>query len=147
MKKKQNPVGIRIRKLREDRGIRQYNIAIELDISQSTYSKLEKDDRRLSAERLVKIAKVLKLPVAVFFGEKESGCAHAFESNHLQSFCRHGEESLTSLKEEVGYLKNEIHFLKEDLNFLKIIVKKQAQINPDDFLKANNTDDKKRKAK
>ena len=52
-----NTVGTIIRKHREDRGITQDYIANEMGITQSTYGRLEKSDKRLSVDRLIEIAK------------------------------------------------------------------------------------------
>ena len=65
-----NQVGIRIRKLREARGLSQEQLAQELGLQQSSYGRLEKNDERLTVPKLLIIAEVLKVPVAVLFGEK-----------------------------------------------------------------------------
>jgi DNA-binding XRE family transcriptional regulator len=47
-----NTVGTRIRKIREEHGIKQEVIATEMGITQSSYGRLEKDDNRLTANKL-----------------------------------------------------------------------------------------------
>lgn len=49
-------VGSRIRKKREEKGISQEVMAMGLELTQSSYGRLEKDDRRLTVPKLLKIA-------------------------------------------------------------------------------------------
>ena len=45
-----NKAGIRIRKLREERGLTQENMSTALGLTQSSYGRLEMDDSRLNVE-------------------------------------------------------------------------------------------------
>jgi len=53
----------KIRYLREQKKLRDEDMADRLGISQSTYSRLEKGDIKMDVERLRKIAEVLEVPV------------------------------------------------------------------------------------
>lgn len=55
-----------IKRIRKQKGYSHQNMAHELDISQVGYSKLEKNDTRLSVERLYKIAEILETKVGDF---------------------------------------------------------------------------------
>ena len=50
----------KLRKLRQEKGLSQENIACELGISQKAYSKIENGKTSLSHEKLLKISKILK---------------------------------------------------------------------------------------
>jgi transcriptional regulator with XRE-family HTH domain len=65
-----NSIGNKIRILREERGLSQENMASALDITQSNYARLEKDDNRISVPRLIIIAKTLETTVTELVGEK-----------------------------------------------------------------------------
>lgn len=65
-----NTVGSRIRKLREGKGITQEAMSMDLELTQSNYGRLEKDDQRLNVPKLQKIAEVLNVSVSFLFGEK-----------------------------------------------------------------------------
>lgn len=52
-----------IKKVRKDKGISHEYIAHQLNISQAAYSKLEKNDTKLTVERLYKIAQVLEVSI------------------------------------------------------------------------------------
>lgn len=56
-------LGTKIRKLRELRNLKQEHMADVLGISQSSYSKIEKDETEVGHERLEQIAKALDLSV------------------------------------------------------------------------------------
>ena len=62
----------RIRRTRELRGIPSTEIARQIEVSRPYYSLLETGKRRLSAEHVWKIAKVLDVSVAELYGETES---------------------------------------------------------------------------
>ena len=49
-----NIVGSRIKRIREEKGIKQEYMAYELDISQSSYGRLEKQDSRLTVPKIQK---------------------------------------------------------------------------------------------
>ena len=104
-----NTVGTKIRKLREERGITQEYIANELSVTQSSYGRLEKDDRRLNVLKLLKIAEVLNVSVSILFGEKASNIIHENKGDNAQAqigtFIKQDKEYIDSLKAEIDFLK------------------------------------------
>ena len=52
-----------IRRLRLDRELSQENVAFNLQISQSSYAKLESGQSKLSIDRLYQLADYFKVPV------------------------------------------------------------------------------------
>ncbi|WP_340076153.1 helix-turn-helix transcriptional regulator [Leptobacterium sp. I13] len=52
-----------IRNVRKVRGYSQEYLAFRLNISQAAYTKLERNETKLSVERLLKIAEVLETPL------------------------------------------------------------------------------------
>lgn len=60
-------VHLKIRYLREQRHLRDEDMAVRLCMSQSAYSRLEKGETKLDVERLLKIAELLEVPVAELF--------------------------------------------------------------------------------
>ena len=103
-----NAVGIRIRKIREERGIKQEYIANEMGITQSSYGRIEKDDNRLTANKLIKIAEILNVSVSVLFGEKATNVIHENKGDNAQAqigtFVQN-KEHIESLKEEINFLR------------------------------------------
>ena len=65
-----NTVGLKIKKLRELRNYTQTYMAIELDITQQGYSKIEKEGR-LTVDQLDKIAKILQVESAYILNFNE----------------------------------------------------------------------------
>ncbi len=74
-----NTVGQKIKKLRELRNYTQTYMAIELDITQQGYSKIEKEGR-LSVDQLDKIAAILKVESAYILNFNEEHLLR--DSNH-----------------------------------------------------------------
>lgn len=112
-----NVIGQRIKKLREEKGITQDAMAVQLDVTQSNYGRLEKDDRRLNVVKLLKIARILDVNIMYMFnGMAESGNEQPKESGLTQT----NKEVYEILVES---LRAEIQHLKEEVNFLRVIVR------------------------
>lgn len=60
-------IGVKIRKIREERNIKQEEIARFLKITQSAYSKLETEASRITPELILSIASYTKTPIHEFF--------------------------------------------------------------------------------
>jgi transcriptional regulator with XRE-family HTH domain len=105
-----NTIGNKIRLLREEKGFSQENLASALDITQSNYARLEKDDNRISVPRLIIIARTLETTVAELVGEKLHNIVNQ-NNNHeantyLQSTFHSDKDHIQTLKNEIEYLKN-----------------------------------------
>ncbi|MDR1544026.1 MAG: helix-turn-helix domain-containing protein [Prevotellaceae bacterium] len=104
-----NNVGLKIRKLREERGISQEFIADKLEISQSSYGRLEKSDSRLTVPRLLEISEVLNVSVSVLFGEKATQIINENKGDNAQAnigtLIQQDKEYIASLKEEIAFLR------------------------------------------
>ncbi|WP_407484975.1 helix-turn-helix domain-containing protein [Elizabethkingia miricola] len=93
-----NIVGSRIKRIREEKGIKQEYMAYELDISQSNYGRLEKQDSRLTVPKIQKIARVLGVSVALLFGEENTNVVN-------EGYNASNERHIESLKEEIDFLR------------------------------------------
>ena len=104
-----NTIGTKIRKIREERGIKQEFIADEMGITQSSYGRLEKDDNRLTAIKLIKISEILNVSVSTLFGEKATNVIHENKGDNAQAsigtFVQQDKEHIESLKEEIKFLR------------------------------------------
>jgi transcriptional regulator with XRE-family HTH domain len=104
-----NTVGNKIRLLREERGLSQENMAASLDMTQSNYARLEKDDNRISVSRLIVIAKTLETTVTELVGEKPNTVVNQNTQRdafaYFQSTFQSDKEHIQTLKDEIEYLK------------------------------------------
>ena len=110
-----NTVGQKIKKLRELRNYTQSFMAIELDITQQGYSKIEKEGR-LTVDQLDKIAKVLSVESAYIlnFNEEqllrnvnhsaENGFNHVTQNNQTHTDPKFYAEMIMLLRKEVDCL-------------------------------------------
>lgn len=106
-----NNIGNAIRKIREEKGITQEYMALELHISQSNYGRLEKNDSRLNVPKLLKIAEVLEVNITYLFGEKGTNSIHHNIGDNAQAHIG----TIFSDKEHIQSLKEEITFLRQQL--------------------------------
>lgn len=58
-----------IKKIRQQKGYSHEYLALELNISQAAYSKLEKSETKLTIDRLYKIAEILEAPIVELLDE------------------------------------------------------------------------------
>src|SRR5690606_12786810 len=107
-----NNVGNKIRKTREERGLTQDFMAMELEVSQSNYGRLEKDDNRLTVPKLLKIAEVLEVNVSYLFGEKDANLNQHNNGDNAQASIG----TIYSDKDHIQSLKEDILFLRERLS-------------------------------
>lgn len=111
-----NIIGQRIKKLREEKGITQETMAHQLDVTQSNYGRLEKDDRRLNVVKLLKIVRILNVNISYLFNEVISEITD--EEN--PSFNNANKEVYDILVES---LRAEIQHLKDEITFLRVMVR------------------------
>jgi transcriptional regulator with XRE-family HTH domain len=118
-----NKVAYRIRKLRESKDYSQENMAGELGISTSAYSKIERGVTDTSVGRLDAIAKILEVDVIYFFQEQASIISKVEESHKPIGYASKGEvEELTSI---INKMQREIASLKASLQ--TPVIKKKAK--------------------
>lgn len=106
-----NIIGQRIKKLREAKGITQETMALQLDVTQSNYGRLEKDDRRLNVVKLLKIVRILDVNITYLFNEvmqSQDGASEAFNQANKEVY----DILVESLRAEIQHLKEEISFLR-----------------------------------
>lgn len=110
-----NVIGQKIKRLREEKGITQEAMAAQLDVTQSNYGRLEKDDRRLNVVKLLKIVRILDTNISYIFNETENS-----DSTNSSAISNSNKEVYDILIES---LRSEIQHLKEEIDFLRVIVK------------------------
>lgn len=71
----------RIKEIRKLKGYSHEYIAHELDISQVAYSKLEKNETKLTVERLYKLAEIMEAPITDFLDVKPNNVFHQNNNN------------------------------------------------------------------
>lgn len=107
-----NNIAYRIRKLRERKDYSQQNMADELGISHSAYSKIERGITDPSIGRMQQIAEILEVEVTYFFQDQSEGSKFE-DPNKSYGFATKSDiEELTSIinkiKQEIASLKNSL---------------------------------------
>lgn len=119
-----NTIGARIRKFREDKGITQETLANALEITQSNYGRLEKDDKRLTVPKIIKIAEVLSISIAQIFNENTNKIIHQRHNEspytyNVENFYQDNKTAFEKLNNalsgHIKHLENEVLFLRKQL--------------------------------
>ncbi len=71
----------RIKSIRKQRGFSHEYVAHELNISQAAYSKLEKNETKLTVERLFQLSEILEAPVNEILNAKANNVFHQNNNN------------------------------------------------------------------
>src|SRR5690606_18352355 len=113
-----------IKKIRETKGISQEYMAMELGISQSTYTKVERGEVNLYVDRLLKIAKVLDVGLSKIFDEDASNVfnVNSYDSSsntNLQVVENLYNDNKDVLNKLQNVLEEENKHLKEEVAFLR----------------------------
>ena len=116
----------RIKKIRKEKGISHEAMAFDLGISQVAYSKIEKNETKLTLERLYKIADNLESKISDILGfETQKIYQHAFKDNsqnyqEIQNLHVENKEVYEKLihskDEQIKLLKDQITFYKSRIN-------------------------------
>jgi len=114
-------VGNRIRKLRESKDLSQQNMAHELDIEVSTYSKIERGITDPSIGRLKQIADILNVSVTDLIQENTANLKLNDRNESLGSASKKEIEQLTT---NIDSIKVELQSLRNEMNTLRNAVKK-----------------------
>ncbi|MCL1867859.1 MAG: helix-turn-helix transcriptional regulator [Paludibacter sp.] len=119
----------KIRDVRKERGLSLENMADELQISHTAYRKIETNQCKLSVERLVQIAAILKTSASELLDEKASHVYHQTNNDNAtfighQEFENYYQENKELTQNFMESLQNEIAHLKTEIEFLRSIVKK-----------------------
>lgn len=106
----QKIVGQRIRRVRQSLELSQENVAEDLGMTKGAFSKIERGLTNLPLTRLIEIARVLKVEVAVFF-ETSKLSGKVEDSSNKYGFATKGDieelvHMIKQLAHEVEQLKN-----------------------------------------
>ena len=116
-------LGYRIRKLRENKDYSQENMAVELGMSISAYSKIERGITDPSIGRIGQIAKILEVSISEFFQEETMRLNKAEDINSPYGFAT--KSDIHELLNMINSIKQEIARLKASADITKIKKKKK----------------------
>lgn len=115
----------RIKEIRKAKGISHEAMAFDLGISQVAYSKIEKNETKLTLERLYKIAEILDSKISDILGlethkvyqqEFKDNSQNYQEIQHLHQENKEVYERLIQAKDEqIELLKEQIIFYKSQI--------------------------------
>lgn len=86
-------------------------LAACLELTQSSYGRLEKDDNRLTIPKLLKIAEILEVKIGQLVGEVSEKSIHQTSNQtanayNTESVIYADPDHINSLKEEILFLRN-----------------------------------------
>jgi len=118
------PLGRRIRKLRELFDYSQESVAVELGMSISGYSRIERDEVKITLDKLMIICKVLNVTMQDLIHPNENHVlANWSLSSNLSKRFENSTEDFEKLEE---VYKAQVQTLKEEVSYLRDLLSKIA---------------------
>lgn len=113
-------LGNKIRLMRELRGLKQDDIAVELEMTQNGYGKIERDETDVSYSRLESICKILGISTTDLINldqnKLEMSITNSQNQNvYTQAYLIQNQEGKELYEKRIADLQNEITFLREML--------------------------------
>ena len=117
----------RIREFRKKKGLTQIEIADKICLSQSAYAKIENGHTALDINRLVKIAKLLEVPISDFLPRVKEDCyqsklmneSQQLKMNHFyvdgRVLLKVKDKLIKSKNSRIKHLEEEVKFLRKQL--------------------------------
>lgn len=118
----------KLKEARKEKGYSHENIAAELHITQAAYSNIEKNESKLSVERLIKISEVLEKPMYYFFEATPNNIYNQNNNDnsigHIDNLYQDNKEAHARLVESY---ETSIKNLKDEVAFLRALVNGQKK--------------------
>jgi len=114
--------GQKLRVIREFRNYSQEHIAGKLGISQNSYSRIENNQTKLTAERLKQLAAILNVPPEELLSDRDPVInfsivqqgQEAQSQQLLEDTCQQFRQVITSKDEKIAFLENELNALRKE---------------------------------
>ena len=119
--------GQKLRVIREFHNYSQEHIACKLGISQNSYSRIENNQTRLTAERLKQLAAIFNLPPEELLSDNDPVIHFPFTNADasaqgradqcqqlLENTCQHFKQVIISKDEKIAFLEHEINALRKE---------------------------------
>ncbi|WP_154657232.1 helix-turn-helix domain-containing protein [Hugenholtzia roseola] len=130
-------VGQRLLTFRQERKLRQVEMAELLGVSPATYSRIERDESSLEFEQIIRIAQTLEVSVQDFlpesllfrgFLDKEMPPLSEKQEKEISTVCLL-ERKLKLKEQENQFLQEKIAFLEKELERLHLLLEQKKTIS------------------
>lgn len=117
-------IGLKIKKIRELKSYTQEYMAEQLEVSQSTYARFEKEDADLSISKLKKIALLLNITVEelINFDEKiifNNYAVNSTQVGKISHYTQYPYELIELYKDKITLYKDKVKLLEDKILFLE----------------------------
>jgi transcriptional regulator with XRE-family HTH domain len=116
-------IGENIKRYRDLRQYSQEYMASKLNITQSSYAKLEKQDTKLTVDRLQQIAETLDVDVSLLLNSATPTIFNLYDNQTANGRVEHLYNNLP--EQLISQYQNQIQQLKEEVAFLRGLVGKK----------------------
>ena len=120
-----NNIVSNIKRMREQKGYSQEYMAIQLDMKQASYSRLESQESKLTLDRLHEIADILETDISTLLDSSKVTIQNQTNSEGSFGYVENlFNENKEITKKHIQTLENENQHLKEEIAFLRSMINK-----------------------
>ena len=113
-----------IKRIREQKGYSQEYMAVQLDMKQASYSRLESQESKLTLNRLQEIADILETDISTLLDSSKVTIQNQTNNEGSFGYVENlYNENKETTKKLIQTLENENQHLKEEIEFLRSMIK------------------------
>jgi transcriptional regulator with XRE-family HTH domain len=120
-------IGQKIRRIREYRDLSQDSVAMEMGMSPSGYSRIERDEVSITVDRLNRLAEILKVSLLDLVSPEESIVFNNYGTAQDNSFST--INGVLDIEKIEQLYKDQINHLQQEVNYLRGIVNSLTKSN------------------
>jgi len=120
-------IGNRLRKLRESQDLGQEWMAHELGMSISGYSRIERDEVKVTYDKLERIAAILKIPLTELVNHNDQVQFNNLGQANGQSFSVHNNGHHNEIEKLESLYREQINSLREEVVYLRELLRKAME--------------------
>lgn len=117
-------IGEKLRKIREQKGLNQEDMAFGLKMSVSGYSRIERNEVKLSLDKMITLCNILNVSIEKFLIDKrELPKPRNYKINNQESL----QDMLKAFEKVEAVYQQQIAELKTEIEFLRKLLRKQRK--------------------
>ena len=119
-----NKIVSNIKRIREQKGYTQHYMAVELNMKQASYSRLESQESKLTLDRLQEIANILETDIFTLLDTSKVTIQNQTNNEGSFGYVENlFNENKETLKKLIQTLENENQHLKKEIELLQSLLK------------------------
>ena len=100
-------IGRNIKNIRREKDLKAFDVAAQLGIGESTYTKIERGETKIGLDKIQDLARIFSVPFETFLIDKENHEYYHFDNSPNSGKIQ--QQTITISQELLDELKNQLH--------------------------------------